>query len=255
MKYKVYLYSGSDSILKTSDSFFTDNFELMESKSEEPAQVLALNPDVVFLHGSDYEKFSSLLPAVDWKTSQIGFADCIIKNGKTYKQFNCVPETILKLLKVHMSKINSQQPVIIIGDYYFCYGTAVKLAKSGFVEIIVSLVENSDELAEQFEKKIKSYIFDLKIKMISINELTTSEQVASLMISNFEKEKNKDAYELLTYFNFLSEGAVLMDANSVKDGFLVEDARKAEIFVVDETEILRNKYEFLLEKLKNQSKV
>ena len=92
---------------------------------------------------------------------------------------------------------------------------------------------------------------NLNLKTVPISDLTSIELTAFLLISNFQKAKNSDAYDLLSYFNFLSEEAVFIDCNSIKDGYLVDDARKAEIFVIDELEVLENKYNYLLELLKN----
>jgi hypothetical protein len=75
------------------------------------------------------------------------------------------------------------------------------------------------------------------------------------LITDFKSDQNKEAYELLTYYNFLSAGALIVDCNSMTDGFLVEEARKAEIAVIDEVEVITQKYLLLLEKLKNSSKV
>jgi hypothetical protein len=89
--------------------------------------------------------------------------------------------------------------------------------------------------------------------MVNINELTTSEIVGALLISDFKKELNKDAYDLLTYFNFLSQGALFIDCNSITEPSLVEDARKAEIAVIDEGQLITRKYNYLLEHLKISS--
>jgi hypothetical protein len=125
-----------------------------------------------------------------------------------------------------------------------------KLAMSGFVEIIYSISDGSNTYSELVDKKVKAFVFNLNLRAVNINELTTSDLAGALLVCDFKKSTNKDAYELLTYFNFLLQGALFIDCNSINDSFLVEDARKAEIAVVDEREVITQKYFYLLEKLK-----
>ena len=72
-----------------------------------------------------------------------------------------------------------------------------------------------------------------------------------LLISNLSKKNSPEAYESITYFNFLSRGAAFVDLNSRNEPILVEEARRAEITVIDEIEILRIKYDMILEIFKN----
>ena len=205
---------------------------------------------VIEIDGSQFESFAGFIPAIDWKTSRIATADCLILKNNNYKPYNILAETIVRILKKNVKRVNSQLPVIVIGDIHFVFSVVTKLALSGFIEIIVSLTDTGSEALNQFEDRIKSFVFNLNLKVVPIHELTSIEQAGFLLISNFKKETNKEAYELLTYFNFLSEGAVFIDCNSIDDSYLVDDASKAEIFVIDEVEILESKYEYLLELLK-----
>ena len=158
--------------------------------------------------------------------------------------------TIIRIVKKNVNRINSQLPVIVIGDYHFIFTVVTKLALSGFIEIIVAQVNAIDSELKDLEAGINSMFFNLNMKIVAIEDITSAEQNAFLMISNFPKMKNEFAYDLLIYFNYLSEGAVFIDCNSINDASLVEDARKAEIFVIDEVEVLEQKYEYLKELLK-----
>jgi hypothetical protein len=253
MKYKVYNLLDSRDIEKNKNiKVVQDNFEIISGLDLTPAELINKKFDAIELAGDQYENFKSFIAAVDWKTSHIDTVDCLVllKSGK-YKPCHLLADSVLHVLKKIPERVNSQRPVIVIGNIYFLYSVVTKLALSGFVEIIVSLTDAEDEMLKVFEKKIKSFVFNLHIKTVSINHLTTTEQAGYLLISNFRKEDNKDAYELLTYFNFLAEGAVFIDCNSITDSYLVDDARKAEIFVIDELAILDAKYDYLLEIIKN----
>ena len=82
-------------------------------------------------------------------------------------------------------------------------------------------------------------------------QLVSIDYSASLMISKFKKEMNKEAYELMTYFNFLSSTALLIDCHSCSNNYLVEEARRAEVGVIEEEAVTSMKYTYLSEIMKN----
>jgi hypothetical protein len=251
MKYRIYNYSACQKFEKLNAAGVLTDFEIIENAGDSEVDIVKAEYDVIDLGGGSYDNFLPYLGVIDWKTNLIGMADSLVFQKKIYKPFNILAETVLRVLKKNTERVDSQRPVIIVGDYYFVFTLALKLAVSGFVEIIVSIIDADEIDLQDFENKIKKIVFNLNIKTIPINDLTSTDRAGFLLISNFKKEKNKDAYELMAYFNFLSEGAIFIDCNSMTDSYLVEDARCAEIFVIDELAILKNKYEYLLEILKN----
>ncbi|MGZ3724737.1 MAG: hypothetical protein ACXWQQ_03025 [Pseudobdellovibrio sp.] len=252
---KIYNFSQNKFLTKIQDAELEARFEVVENTGLSVEEVLSQKIDIIEIAPNDFDQFKEHVMAVDWKTSQLGMADCLILQKDSYRPMNLISAAIINLIKKNNKKINSQQPVIVIGEFHFAYSMAVQLALSGFIEIIISLTDANESYVELIEKKIKSFIFNLNIQIVNINELTTSNVTCALLISDFEKELNRDAYELLTYFNFLLPGAVFIDCNSINESSLVEDARKAEIAVIDESEVIAQKYNYLLEILKISSKV
>lgn len=252
MKLKLFNYLATSETEKNKKSLvLQNNFETTSGQDSDIQKIIQNKYDIIEFAPLDYEKFKPFVSAIDWKTNLIDTADCIILNSGKYKPYNILAEAILTALKKNPEKVNSQKPVIVIGDIDFLYAVVTKLALSGFVEIVVSLTNDSDTKLELFKDKMRSFIFNLNIKAVPIGELTSIEQAGFLLISNFKKADNVEAYEILTYFNFLSEGAVFVDCNSIKDSYLVDDARKAEISVIDEHEIIDSKYNYLVDFLKN----
>lgn len=248
--YKLYSHTPEKFKALTDKSEVISKFELIEATDVPAEEVLNHRYDVIEFEMNDYEKYRSHIKAVDWKTNLTEIADCLILKDNNYRPYSLLPDAIVQILKRNPSRTNSLKPVIVIGDLSFMMAVVTKLALSGFIEIIVSLTDDNQEMLKVFEKKIRSFVFNLNLRAVPINELTSSELEAYLLISNFQKEKNSEAYELLSYFNYLSEKAIFIDCNSIKDGYLVDDARKTDIFVVDELEVLENKYIKLLESLK-----
>ena len=250
MKYKLYNLKNDSKLSSLENSASLESFEIQPESDLSAAELLKKKYDVIELDPDRYSEFREFLPAVEWKTNHIRSADCLIFKNNIYKPYNILADTIIRIVKKNVNRINSQLPVIVIGDYHFIFTVVTKLALSGFIEIIVAQVNAIDSELKDLEAGINSMFFNLNMKIVAIEDITSAEQNAFLMISNFPKMKNEFAYDLLIYFNYLSEGAVFIDCNSINDASLVEDARKAEIFVIDEVEVLEQKYEYLKELLK-----
>ena len=252
-KIKIGNFSQDKFITKLSEFELLEKFEVVDLAGLSVEEVLAMKLEVIEIAPNDFAVFKDYTQAIDWKTNLVGIADALLLQDGKYRPINLQVESLLLSIKKNSKKINSQLPVIIIGDFHFVFSVVAKLAMSGFVEIIYSITDGSDAYTELVEKKVKSFVFDLNLRSVNINELTTSDLAGGLLVSDFKKSTNKEAYELLTYFNFLLQGALFIDCNSINDSFLVEDAKKAEIAVVDEREVITQKYFYLLDKLKISS--
>lgn len=254
--FKIYNFSQEKNLEKVNDVEISKNFEIVPPGELSPQEILQQRFDVIEMAGRDFEEFRPFVKAIDWRTNLIGVADCLIWRENSYKPHNLLAEVLMSIVKKNPAKVNSQLPLLIIGDYHFVISVAAKFILNGFIELVIAVTdENGDFLAAEIEKKLRGFAFNLNITVVNINELTTIDRAGFLLISDFKKEVNREAYELLTYFNFLSEGALFIDCNSIRDQFLVDDARKAEIAVIDEGEVINAKYLYLLNLLKNSSKV
>ena len=252
-KIKIGNFSQQKFITKLGQFELLDNFEIVDLTGLSVEEVVNKQLEVIEIAPNDFAVFKDYAHAIDWKTNLVGIADALILQNGKYRPINLQVEALILSIKKNSKKINSQLPVIVIGDFHFVFSVVAKLAMSGFVEIIYSITDGSDAFSELVEKKVKSFVFDLNLRSVNINELTTSDLAGALLVSDFKKSTNKEAYELLTYFNFLLQGALFIDCNSINDSFLVEDAKKAEIAVVDEREVITQKYFYLLDKLKISS--
>lgn len=255
MKYRVYVYSGENPSEGFRKAGCGEEFEFHLSDGREPAEVLLGNYDLILLDGKDYPLFSPHLRFVDWMTNNIAIADGFVRAGPVYRPCAADAEAVIRTVKSHAERIDPQQPVIVAGEGAFVFSIAARLALSGFVHIVAALTDEDPERMAEFERRIKSFVFNLKIKTVRIGDLTSLEQTALLLISGLAPEKNKEAYELMAYFNFLSTGAVLIDCHSETDKQLSDEARRAEIFVIDEIEVLKRKSDYFLGLLKNSSLV
>lgn len=254
MKYRLQDTLSREKLKQYVENNFPENFELASVPDTIEMQ-LAQADHVIEIEPGAYSDYKKLLPAEDWKINLIGVADCLVRVGAVYRPVNVLAESIQRLIRQKADRMNSLKPVIVVGHSHFIYAVVMKLVLSGFSEIIVSPVDLAVADYGNLENKVKTYAFGLSLKVVEVNDLTSIEEAGLLLIVQLSRAAYPDEYELMTYFNFLSEGAVFIDCGSLQDSLMVEEARKAEIFVIEETEVLSNKYEYLLEILKNSSKV
>lgn len=218
--------------------------EIIPSQGLPAAEVLQKNFDYIFLTDGDFELFKPLIQSLTWKTSHVGVADTLMRVEGGYKPLNLNADCILQVLRARNFKLDTSQPVMLIGTYDFTLSVAAKLALSGYSNISVSLVQ--PDRAGDFETRLKEFAFGLNVKSVPLNDLTLLQTATSLLISNLTAEMNKDAFEALAYFNFLSQGGIFVDFQSQTSMVLIEEAQRAELNTVEELEILTLKFKSLL---------
>lgn len=226
------------------------HFQILENQGKlQPHEMLANSFDIIELAAGDFNFFKPLLKTLDLKTSRLGVADILIKLKTDFRPMHLLSEAVYKTILSKVPDLKTSESAVIIGDYDFVLAMTYKLAQSGFFNIIIATHKNSD--AEKIKKLIMAHAFNIKVSSIPLSELTQLESGSVLLISNLTKKSSPEAYESITYFNFLTRGAAFVDLASRNEPTLAEEARRAEIIVIDEVEILRVKYESILELLKN----
>lgn len=243
---KVYLFSENYNAEFIKDLGDTKNqLEIIPSLKLSAEQALAKEFDYILLLNGEFVQFRNLIGAIGWKTNQLGVADALVRVEGGYKPINLNADCVLQTLRQRSFKLDTLQSIVVIGYYDFVLSVAVKMALSGYSNIIISVVESHK--ADEVVKKMKDFIFNINIKAVDLNDLTFLQTTSGLLISNVTPEVDKDVYETLTYFNFLSQKGVFVDFSSYSNPILIEEAKKAELNVVEELEILTLKFKSLLE--------
>ncbi|OFZ31249.1 MAG: hypothetical protein A2622_01230 [Bdellovibrionales bacterium RIFCSPHIGHO2_01_FULL_40_29] len=212
-------------------------------------QILQQGFDIIELGSGEFSAFRPSLHTLDLKTSRFGVADVILKLGRDYRPMHLLAESVYKAILAKVPDLKTSESAVIIGDYDFVLAVTNKLAQAGFFKMIIATDKIAD--SEKIKNLVQLYVFNIQISIIPMNELTQLESGSVLLISNLTKKQNPEAYESITYFNFLSRGAAFVDLNSRNEPILAEEARRAEIIVIHEIEILRIKYQAILELFKN----
>ncbi len=253
---KLFYFSGQPTLDDSVDLLeIKKEFEVTANETSQIPQtaeeVLKKDYNVIELGSGDYSLFKPHLKSVDVKTSRLGVADCFVRVGTSFRPLQLLSEAVYAAILQKNADLKTSESAIVIGDFDFVLAMTYKLSQVGFFKIIIATNKPSEAL--QIKKLIQTYAFGIQISTVSLNELTQLESSSVLLISNLQRKINPEAYDSIAYFNFLSRGAVFIDMNSRNEPILAEEARRAEILVIEEIEILRIKYHSILEMLKNSS--
>ena len=248
---KLIHFSDQSSLEKYQElSQFRTEIEVSSNVPPGPAgHLLKGNYDIIELASGDFQNFKSIVGSLDVKTSRLGVADCLIKINADFRPAHLISESVYKAILQKVPDLKNSESAVIIGDYDFVLAMAYKLAQAGFFNLIIA----TDRIAEsqKIKKLVKMHAFGIEIQTVPLNELTQLESGSVLLVSNLNRKSNIEAYESLTYFNFLSRGAAFVDLNSRNEAILAEEARRAEIIMIEEIDILQIKYQTIIEIFKN----
>ncbi|MBC7467539.1 MAG: hypothetical protein H7256_16230 [Bdellovibrio sp.] len=227
---------------------FKKSFEVFSNDENLSAEeILKKEYDVIELGPGDFEKFIPHFHSLDYKISRLLVADALIKMGDIYQPINLIPDAIYATVTEKVPSLKIAEPAVIIGEYDFLLAMTHKLAQCGFLKIIIALADPAQ--GEKIRQIISHYIFGVQVVTISLEELTQLDSSNGLLVINIDKQSDPEAYESITYFNFLTPNAVFVDMQSRTEDGLVEEARRAELMVFGEVEILKTKYQSILELL------
>lgn len=242
---KIYFFSEklNTEVLKNIPSI-EGKLEIVKPMGLSAEEALKKDFDCIMLADGEYGQFKNYLGGVNWKTNHLEVADALILSDGGYRPVNLNADCILQLLRSKNLKIDTSQSAMIIGTYDFVLSVTAKIALSGFSSVVISVFEY--ERTSELVAKIKEFIFGMNIRTVRLSDLTLLQTASGLLVSNVTEEMDKEAYETLAYFNFLSHGAVFVDFHSYSNANLIEEARRAELFIIEELEILTLKMNSLL---------
>lgn len=226
------------------------NIEIIH-EPEAVAEILPLQFDVIEVNDSMLKDLKPQLTYLDWALNTSGVFDCLIKHGSEYSPEQINAEAFRGYLEKSHKPLGIDNCAVLIGDYSFIASFSLMLARLGYSHIYVVSYENI--LFDDQIEILKKSLFGVKLVQLSFDELATIKDFASILIIDFELKDNAELVEILTYFNFLTEGATFCDLNSYRDDSLAQEAEKVLLRVVDINEFIKIKYDIIKKKLNNRS--
>jgi len=222
-----------------------------ESISEE--ELLKSDFDLIELPENQMRTLLERYSILDWNIQVSHAVDCLLKVDSTYKPCQINAEAFRAYLESQKMSVDISFCAVLIGEYSFVATFAVMLAKLGYKKIYI--VSHENILFGHDVELIKKVLFDVDLHQLSFDELATISDAASFLAIDFNLDDNSEVVEILTYFNFLSEGAIFFDMQSFKNDSLSSEAEKVQLKVIDAIEFYITKYKIIQKKLNNRSKV
>ena len=207
--------------------------------------------DVIEIDDIMLKQLKPHLAFLGWGLSASSSFDCLIKQGQEYAPMQINAELFRRYLESTHRIVDIQNCAVLIGDYIFVASFAVMLAKLGYTKIYI--VSQDNILFGEEIEHLKKILFGVQLTQLSFDELATIRDGASMLVLDFNLKENPELVEILTYFNFLTEGAIFFDLNSYIDDSLAQEAEKVQLDVVDISEHIKIKYNIIKKKLNIRS--
>ena len=204
--------------------------------------------DVIELTEPENENILSGMVMLDWNIQTTQATDAFGKQQNRFIPIHLSSTAFKSFLESKKISLDTSRTAVLIGHYSFLATYAVALAKLGFRKIY--LVSADEILFTEKISALKKYLFDVELKQISFDEMANISELSSLLVTDFLLGKSAELVEILTYFNFVAEGAVFFDLQNYLDDSLSSEAEKASMKVLDSVEFHLHKYRFYQKNLK-----
>jgi len=222
MKY----YSSNSWLPLNDDKIF---YVITEAKTVEDAMVL--KADFIDLTYAEYLISSQKFTINSIETSILGAADCLLKIDNKYYFDQMSQKAFLKYLSKLKISLQSSKTAVLIGDELTISQFLPPLTKLGYSDFIC-VVENTESVSE-FVQKIQKTFLGLKIQLLNFKQIPLIDSISSFLVVDINHSEQVELVESLTYFNFLTTGSVFFDLRSAQSKELIEEALRAEMFVMD----------------------
>lgn len=205
-------------------------------------EILNSDFDLIELSDQQSQTFLANMSMLDWQIQSSGAADAFTKDVKGLKPLHLSSMAFVHFLQSKHITLDTSKNAVLVGGYSFLMTYAMALAKLGFNKIyLISPEQNSyqDKIAE-----LQKYIFKVQIQQLSMDQMTSFSELASLLVIDFELKEFSEIVEMLSYFNFVTENAIFFDQQNYLNNALSSEAEKASLRVLDSAEFHLYKYRF-----------
>jgi hypothetical protein len=161
----------------------------------------------------------------------LGAADCLLKIDGQYQFFQLSQKAILSYLSSLKISLQVSDVAVIVGDQLTISQFAPALAKLGYSKFI--FVVEDQESVIHFVQKMQRTFLGLQFDVLQFKQISQIDSIASFLLVDVDHENQIELVESLTYFNFLTTGSVFFDVRSIQSNELVQEATRAQMFVLD----------------------
>ncbi|QLY26815.1 hypothetical protein [Bdellovibrio sp. KM01] len=199
-----------------------------------------------------FEQARLIYPSLQILPAQVRMLECFDfyfpEDGKWYPRL-LYYEAIHRVLVGRARDLNIRVPAFVVGEGECLRIAAAVCTELGFSEIYL-IGENTTQLHREARILSRSNL-GIKFKVLPIEELTIQAVSASLIINTVHLKHESELLKDLSYFNFMNTGGYAFDCNLGNlQSELMEEAERAELKVLQPSELLQALVEIVFEKLK-----
>ncbi len=216
---------------------------LIEADSFDEAK--ALGADVIDISYADFCELRSQFEVSNLDSHYLGAADSLIRKKNKYQFFQLSQKAFLSLLSQLELNLKTDDHAVIVGDELSISQFLPALAKLGYSRFVF-VVENPPKI-KAFIENIQKTLLGLELTVLEYKQVSLINCISSLLLVDVDHSRQSELIESLTYFNFLTTGSIFFDVRSDLSNDLVQEALRAQMFIVEATRFMKNRFEICLQ--------
>lgn len=187
--------------------------------------------ELIDLAYQDYCRLQADFSVSSLDSYYLGAADSLIKLTDRFHFFQLSQKAFLTLLSRRAARLKTDDYAVIVGDELTISQFLPALAKLGYSRFV--LVVENPESSKDFIQHIQKTILGLQLIILGFHQVSSIDCIASFLLVDIDHEQLPELVESFTYFNFLTTGSAFLDVRSPLTNYLVQEAERAHMFVLD----------------------
>jgi hypothetical protein len=192
-----------------------------------------------------WEVFKQLTPIIhraEAMVQKLNWADTGLIINNNFRPILLNEKILSEMISSKNAVVDREYCVSVVGDLSTLASFINLFQRMGYKKINFYTRQDVLSEASQFAILAMKLFINLKVEVKPFDELTYNEELSSLLIVDAELDREKELFEDLSYFNFLSPNSIFLDFRSDINNLLQLEADKAELMVLDGREFFLKKY-------------
>jgi hypothetical protein len=216
---------------------------LLQADSFEEAKKQGV--DVIDISYADFCEIRNQFEISNLDSHYLGAADSLVRLKNKYQFFQLSQKAFLLLLSKLALNLKTDDHAVIVGDELSISQFLPALAKLGYSKFVL-VVENT-KVIKSFVDNIQKTLLGLELSILEFKQVSLIDCISSLLLVDVDHKSQAELVESLTYFNFLTTGSVFFDVRSESANELVQEALRAQMFVVESAQFMKTRFEIALQ--------
>ena len=225
---------------------------VIEHKEINLAEIITENFHMMDFSWQIFKQLNPIIHRADALVQKLNWADTGIIVNNEIRPMLLSEKVFSQMISTKSTVVDREYCVSVVGDLSTLASFVNLFQRLGFNKINFYTDEGMIEEAKAFAKLATKLFINLNVEAKTYSDLTFNEELSSLLIVDVNLDEEKELFEDLSYFNFLSPRSIFMDFRSDRNNLLQLEAEKAELIVLDGREFFLKKYEMGLQTVANR---